>query len=60
MKNSSTLFVGLDVHKDTLAVAYVATDHDAEVSELGAIGTRQTDIRHFQYLLRSIVPRSVL
>lgn len=53
MKNSSTLFVGLDVHKDTLAVAYVATDHDAEVSELGAIGTRQTDIDHLVRKLQS-------
>jgi transposase len=34
----------MDVHKDAMAVAYVATDHDAEVVYLGTIGTRQADI----------------
>jgi transposase len=53
MKNSSTLFVGLDVHKDTLAVAYVARAHDAEVSELDAIGTRHIDIDHLVRKLQS-------
>jgi transposase len=44
MPHSSTLYVGLDVHKDSIAVAYVAKDHDAEVIYLGTIGTRQVDI----------------
>ena len=44
MSQSSTLFVGMDVHKDSIAVAYVAQDHGAEVMYLGAIGTRQGDI----------------
>jgi transposase len=44
MSQSSTLFVGMDVHKDSIAVAYVAQDHGAEVMYLGAIGTRQCDI----------------
>jgi transposase len=44
MHHSSTLYVGLDVHKDSIAVAYVAKDHDAEVIYLGTIGTRQCDI----------------
>jgi transposase len=44
MNHSSTLDLGLDVHKDSIAVAYVATDHDAEVIDLGTIGTRQADI----------------
>jgi transposase len=34
----------LDVHKDTLAVAYVASEREAEVISLGTIGTRQGDI----------------
>jgi transposase len=34
----------MDVHKDSIAVAYVAQDHGAEVLYLGAIGTRQGDI----------------
>jgi hypothetical protein len=41
---SSTLFIGLDVHKESIAVAYIAQDHDAEVTYLGTIGTRQADI----------------
>ena len=44
MRHSSTLYVGLDVHKDSIAVAYVAKDHDAEVIYLGPIGTRPCDI----------------
>ena len=44
MSPSSTRFMGMDVHKDSIAVAYVAQDHGAEVMDLGAIGTRQCDI----------------
>src|SRR5215467_4839478 len=44
MSHSSTLFIGMDVHKDTIAVAYVAQDHGAEVTSIGTIGTRQCDI----------------
>jgi hypothetical protein len=31
MSQFSTLDIGLDVHKDSLAVAYVAKEHGAEV-----------------------------
>jgi hypothetical protein len=41
MHQSSTLYIGMDVHKDSIAVAYVAKAHDAEVTFLGTIGTRQ-------------------
>jgi hypothetical protein len=34
----------MDVHKDAIAVAYVAQEHGAEVTSLGAIGTRQGDL----------------
>ena len=44
MHQSSTLYIGLDVHKDSIAVAYVAKDHDAEVIYLGTIGTRHGDL----------------
>jgi transposase len=44
MSPSSTLFMGMDVHQDSIAVAYVAQDHGAEVTDLGTIGTRQGDI----------------
>src|SRR4029453_9877249 len=41
---SRTLDVGLDVHKDSIAVAYAAKDDGAEVVSLGHSGTRQRDI----------------
>jgi transposase len=44
MSHSSTLYVGLDVHKDSIAVAYVVKEHAAEVIYLGTIGSRQADI----------------
>jgi transposase len=34
----------MDVHKETIAVAYVAQEYGAEVIYLGTIGTRQCDI----------------
>jgi transposase len=40
MAQSRTLFIGMDVHKDAIAVAYVAQAHGAEATSLGAIGTR--------------------
>jgi len=43
-ESSKTLFVGLDVHKDTIAVAYALEDRGADVVSLGTIGTRQCDI----------------
>jgi len=46
MPQSSTLYVGLDVHKESIAVAYIPEEHGAEVTSLGTIGTRQCDIDH--------------
>jgi transposase len=44
MHQSTTLYIGLDVHKESIAVAYVAKEDRAEVVFLGNIGTRQCDI----------------
>jgi len=44
MPQSRTLSIGMDVHKDSMAVASVGQEHHAEVTSLGAIGTRQGDI----------------
>jgi len=44
MKQFTTLYVGLDVHKESIAVAYVMSDPGAEVIYVGPIGTRQCDI----------------
>ena len=43
-QSSKTFYVGLDVHKDSIAVAYAPEDRGAEVVSLGPIGTRQCDI----------------
>jgi transposase len=53
MAQSSTLYVGMDVHKESLTVAYVAQDYGAEVVSLGTIGTRQCDIDKLLRQLRS-------
>src|SRR5215207_2680661 len=44
LPHSPTLSVGMDVHKASMAVAYVAQDHGAKVVFLGSIGTRQCDL----------------
>jgi transposase len=59
MAQSSTLYVGMDVHKESIAVAYVAQEYGAEVISLGTIGTRQCDIdkliRHLQSKSKQLV-----
>lgn len=44
MKHTNTLYVGLDGHKESIAVAYVTQDQSAEVTYLGTIGTRQGNL----------------
>ena len=45
MRNSNTtVFVGLDVHKDSIAVACAPEGREAEVRVYGTIGTRQADL----------------
>ena len=41
MPQSTTLYVGMDVHKESIAVADVAQAHGAAVVLLGSVGTRQ-------------------
>ena len=58
MKKCSTmLYVGLDVHKESIAVAYAPDAHGAEVVSLGSIGTRQCDIDTLTRKLTSKAPR---
>ena len=45
-ESSKTLFIGLDVHKDTIAVAYAAEDRGTEVVSLGMIGRARFRWRH--------------
>lgn len=44
MTQSTTLYIGLDVHKDSIAVAYAPQDYGSEVVYLGSVGTRQCDL----------------
>jgi transposase len=55
MNQSSTLYVGMDVHNDSIAVAYVAEDHPPDVIFLGTSGTRQGDI---DQLIRKLQSKS--
>jgi transposase len=53
MKHSNTLYVSLDVYKESIAVAYAAEDRNSEVISLGSIGTRQCDIDQLSRKLQS-------
>ena len=44
LHQSRTLYVGVDVPKESIAVAYVAQAHGADVVSLGTVGTRQCAI----------------
>lgn len=44
MQQPTTLFVGLDVHKDSISVAYAAGGDSEPPRFLGPIGTRQADL----------------
>jgi len=44
MPQASTLSIGMDVHKESMAVADVAKEHAAAVVSLGTFGTRQCAI----------------
>jgi len=43
MEHATTLFVGLGVHKDMIAVAHVSSEPGAEITYVGPIGTRKRD-----------------
>ena len=44
MAEPSTLYVGLDVHKDHIAVAHAAARRTPDVTDVGPIGTREADL----------------
>ena len=51
MEQPTTLFVGLDVHKDSISVAYAAPSRTEPPQFVGPIGIRQSDI---DKLIRSL------
>ena len=55
MHQSRMLDVGMDVHQDSIAVAYVAEDHPPDVLFRGTMGPRQCDI---DQLLRQLPSKS--
>jgi len=44
MPKPTTLFVGLDVHKETIAVAHASPDRSSDVVYVGQIGTKEADL----------------
>ena len=59
MAYCTTLFVGLDQHKDSTAVAYAPDDRRQEPVYLGPIGTRQCDIDKLARNLQSKASRVI-
>jgi transposase len=59
MSQSRTLYIGWDVHKESIAVAYAPKDPSAAVIYLGAIGTRQCDLDKLIRQLQSKAKRLV-
>lgn len=53
MAQSTPLFVGLDVHKDSIAVAHATGDSATPPVLVGAIGSRQADLDQLLRRLRS-------
>jgi hypothetical protein len=56
MPQSRTLYVGMDVPQDSIAVASGANDPDAEGVALGTSGTQPWDIAHLIRRLPSNSP----
>ena len=60
MKKPTTLFVGLDVYKDSISVAHVGDDRRAEVDYVGRIGTKPADIDRLMRRLEDKAERVVV
>ncbi len=59
MPQPTTLFVGLDVHKDSIAVAHAEAERVDPPHFVGSIGTRQADIDKLIRRLHAKAPRLV-
>jgi transposase len=57
--DGSMVYVGLDVHKETIAVAVAHRDPPAELEELGTIPNRPEAIQRLMLKLRSRAPLTV-
>ena len=59
MSEPTPLFVGLDVHKDSIAVAHAQGQSAEPPVFVGAIGTRQADLDKLIRRLQAKTPRLV-
>jgi len=59
MTQSNTLSIGLDVHKESIAGAYMAQEDHAALVSLGTVGTRQCTIDTRMHTLQSKSPHLV-
>ena len=59
MEQPTTLFVGLDVHKDSIAVAHAQANSSEAPCFVGSIGSRQSDIDRLLRRLQSKASRLV-
>jgi len=59
MPQPTTIFVGLDVHKESISVAYAATGKNRAVQYVGPIGTRKRDVDAMVRRLQSKAPNLV-
>jgi len=59
MSQPTTVFVGLDVHKESISVACTAAGRNRAVQLVGPIGARKRDIDALVRRLQSKAPRLV-
>ena len=60
MPEPTTLFVGLDVHKASIAVAHASPDRASDVVSVGEIGPREADLDTLLRRLHSRAARLVV
>ena len=60
MAEPTTLFVGLDVHKESIAVAHAGADPGSEIVYVGQVGTREADLDRLLRRLHSRASRLVV
>ena len=60
MAEPTTLFVGLDVHKESIAVAHASADRASDVVYVGQVGTREADLDKLLRRLHSHASRLVV
>ena len=60
MAEPTTLFVGLDVHKESIAVAHASADQASGIVYVGQVGTRESDLEKLLRRLHSHASRLVV